>query len=177
MINAYSNSKQQKDISNAERAEAVLKEMQALYNNNQYSFKPDRISYSSTITGYANEGRPLDAERVLALMIEEYRNGDTRCKPDTIAYTVREIGRLFHLYTCMSIFFFIPGLVIYLYSSHCSLATFLTQYQSVINAWAQSGEQGAADRATQFLHQMEKLSAEHDEDVRPSKITYGCVIK
>eukprot|EP00561_Arcocellulus_cornucervis_P007633 CAMPEP_0185815702 /NCGR_PEP_ID=MMETSP1322-20130828/16191_1 /TAXON_ID=265543 /ORGANISM="Minutocellus polymorphus, Strain RCC2270" /LENGTH=222 /DNA_ID=CAMNT_0028512595 /DNA_START=39 /DNA_END=703 /DNA_ORIENTATION=- len=66
-------------------------------------------------------------------MIEEYRNGDTRCKPDTIAYT------------------------------------------SVINSWAQSGEPGAAQRATEFLRLMEE-EAEHDPDLRPTKVTYGCVI-
>ena len=48
--------------------------------------------------------------------------------------------------------------------------------KSVINAWAQSLEPGAAQRATEFLQTMEKLSAEHDKDVRPTKITYGCVI-
>ena len=176
VINGFANCKLRPDVSNAERAEAVLKEMHELYNNNQYSFKPDRISYSSTITGYANEGRPLDAERVLGMMIEEYKNGDTRCKPDAIAYTsvINAWAQSGEKGAAQRATEFLHQMEVLSSEHDEDIKPTKITYGCVINAWANSGESHSGEKAEEILNRMEQLYEAGDEEVRPDVSALLC---
>jgi Pentatricopeptide repeat domain len=49
-------------------------------------------------------------------------------------------------------------------------------YNVVINAWAKSGDQGAALETERLLTRMHQLHQAGDKDIKPNVVTYGAVI-
>lgn len=84
VILAWSNSRR---IDAAERADALLDELWALYNNTQEkAYLPTRATYAATITAWARSSRQEGAERAEELLEEMeayYRDGYTSLGPTT----------------------------------------------------------------------------------------------
>jgi hypothetical protein len=66
----------------SKKAITLLDEMQ-----NKYGVKPDTVTFGSAIAACANSGCPtsgVEAESLLAMMINKYEEGDVHVKPNTV---------------------------------------------------------------------------------------------
>lgn len=77
--------------SRAGQAEQLLNSMEKRYEEERdYRIMPDCISYSTVINAYANsnaEDSGLRADGILRRMAHRYLMGDTKCRPNAVAYT------------------------------------------------------------------------------------------
>jgi len=75
----------------AEQAEQLLISMEKRYEEEKdYRVMPDCISYSTVINAYANsktQQSGVHADAILRRMISRYLLGDTKCRPNSIAFT------------------------------------------------------------------------------------------
>lgn len=87
-INAYAKDPQ---MSCAEKAEQLLTSMEKRYDDqNDYRIQPDCISYSTVINAHANNANVNSGKRadeILRRMTHRYLLGDTKCRPNAIAFT------------------------------------------------------------------------------------------
>jgi hypothetical protein len=78
-------------LNRAEKAEQLLDSMEKRYNEEKdWRIKPDIISYSTVINAHANSGTPnagANADGILRRMLHRYLLGDTKCRPNAIAFT------------------------------------------------------------------------------------------
>jgi len=171
----------ERTLNAAEMALDLLHKLQKQYTETRDEvIKPNKIHFNAVINAFANtssrhHGAAKRAEDVLKEMQElYYKRNQYDIKPDRVSYSsaitaYANEGRPLDAERIL-------GMMIEEYrngDTRCKPDTIA--YTSVINSWAQSGEPGAARRATEFLQQMEK-EAEHDPDLRPTKVTYGCAI-
>mmetsp|Transcript_14800 Transcript_14800/g.42627 ORF Transcript_14800/g.42627 Transcript_14800/m.42627 type:complete len:609 (+) Transcript_14800:1559-3385(+) len=171
----------ERTLNAAEMALDLLHKLQGQYiETRDEVIKPNKIHFNAVINGFANtssrqNGGAKRAEDVLKEMHDlYYTHNQYDIKPDRVSYSsaitgYANEGRPLDAERIL-------GMMIEEYrngDTRCKPDTIA--YTSVINSWAQSGEPGAAQRATEFLGQMEK-EAEHDPDLRPTKVTYGCAI-
>mmetsp|Transcript_10427 Transcript_10427/g.18774 ORF Transcript_10427/g.18774 Transcript_10427/m.18774 type:complete len:181 (+) Transcript_10427:131-673(+) len=79
-------------MNRAEKAEQILTSMEKRYEEEKdYRVMPDCISYSTVINAYANsntEESGIHADAILRRMINRYLLGDTKCRPNAVAFTV-----------------------------------------------------------------------------------------
>lgn len=77
--------------SRAEQAEQLLNSMEKRYEEERdYSVMPDCISYSTVINAYANsntEESGIRADAILRRMTHRFLMGDSKCRPNAVAYT------------------------------------------------------------------------------------------
>mmetsp|Transcript_6940 Transcript_6940/g.12161 ORF Transcript_6940/g.12161 Transcript_6940/m.12161 type:complete len:550 (+) Transcript_6940:164-1813(+) len=75
----------------AEKAEQILNSMEKRYREEKdHRVMPDCISYSTVINAYANSNTPqsgIHADAILRRMINRYLLGDTKCRPNAVAFT------------------------------------------------------------------------------------------
>lgn len=80
-----------KSLNRAGQAEQLLNSMEKRYEEEKdHRVMPDCISYSTVINAYANSNTPqsgIHADIILRRMINRYLLGDTKCRPNAVAYT------------------------------------------------------------------------------------------
>lgn len=78
-------------LNRAEQAEQLLNSMEKRYEEEKdHRVMPDCISYSTVINAYANSNTPhsgVHADAILRRMTHRYLMGDTKCRPNAVAFT------------------------------------------------------------------------------------------
>lgn len=78
-------------LNRAEQAEQLLNSMEKRYEEEKdHRVMPDCISYSTVINAYANSDTPqsgVHADAILRRMTHRYLMGDTKCRPNAVAFT------------------------------------------------------------------------------------------
>jgi len=64
-----------------QRAEALFRQMKQLYEDGDEGVKPDNIAYSNLINAIAKSDGFAHAEDLLWEMVDDYINGNDKCKP------------------------------------------------------------------------------------------------
>lgn len=145
----------------AERAEEILEWMDRLNKNGNHEVRPDTITFNAVLDAWARSGdrmAPRRAEQILDHMDELYRAGNNGVKPDTYTYNT------------------LVSKLSFVISFHVSACFSLTIKFYQINAWAKSGEKGAAGRAEHVLSVMEQRYRDGDNDFKPNTRTHTSVI-
>lgn len=91
LISAPGNATDDGTLNRAEQAEQLLDSMERRYETERdHRIMPDCISYSTVINAYANSNTVQSGERadaILRRMISRYLLGDTKCRPNAVAFT------------------------------------------------------------------------------------------
>ncbi|KAL9180864.1 hypothetical protein ACHAXT_011317 [Thalassiosira profunda] len=78
-------------LNRAEQAEQLLNSMEKRYEEEKdHRVMPDCISYSTVINAFANSNTPesgIHADAILRRMTNRYLLGDTKCRPNAVAFT------------------------------------------------------------------------------------------
>lgn len=78
-------------MNRAEQAEQLLNSMEKRYEEEKdHRVMPDCISYSTVINAFANSKTPesgIHADAILRRMTNRYLLGDTKCRPNAVAFT------------------------------------------------------------------------------------------
>lgn len=145
------------------RAEAILDRMEELHNAGNDDVSPDAFTFSSLIkawTAAASSGR---GGRKAA----GSGGGDTDDDTDLLGRSAAEraqqlLDRMEQLYR----------------NGDDDVKPNKVVYNSVIHAWARSGEAGSAQRAEDLLARMQQqaIVGEGDDDVKPDVVTFNSVI-
>ena len=90
-MNCFAKEKGDGASTRAEQAEQLLISMEKRYEESgDYRVMPDCISYSTCINAYANSNTQqsgLHADAILRRMTARYLLGDTKCRPNAVAFT------------------------------------------------------------------------------------------
>ncbi|GKY97696.1 hypothetical protein MPSEU_000728300 [Mayamaea pseudoterrestris] len=86
LINAFANSKGDDKVGSAERAEGVLRELQAAYKNGDESLRPNQIAFNACINAWARAGCCDRASDLLREMYLDYQNGNHKACPDVTSF-------------------------------------------------------------------------------------------
>lgn len=202
LLHAYAMSN---DPDSAAKAEKVLAKMIALSEQeNRRDAAPSLISFSTVLDAYAKTGQaeaaeslfyklkdfkhievntvsyntvlnalakskdkdaPSRAEALLNHMQQEYESGKKSVRPNQIRY----VGNVLEPCGC------IPPTHSHTPQSLCSLSA-LVSFSSLLNCWANSDEDGAAERAEAILTRMEELALRGNAHVAPNAYTYSTVL-
>jgi len=165
----------------AERAEALLHRMTALYDARIILSKPDARMYTTVIGAWSrshDDGRATRAETLLNYMETRYKNGDYDVKPN-----VRTYGAVLHAFAKSGE----PGaaeraqellnrMETMYQKGDVDVKPNVITYNAVITAHAKSRDKGRAEKAEALLRRMQELYEQGNEDVKPDVVTYNSVI-
>jgi len=193
VISAYARSG---EMGSERRAERILRRMHKLSqqkdnsdgnNENdqqQYSCKPDLISYNTVINAWSRSkdpDGPNRAEAILNHMEKQYKNGLSSIQPDVVSYTSciagwarsktditpdkairaqRILDRMDEAYK----------------AGNVNAKPTVLSYNTVCNAWAKSRDDGAASQVLNILNQMEAMHSSGEMYVKPDIFTYTTCI-
>lgn len=163
------------------RAEQILAEMQRRCEEEGEShLKPDTITYTTVIHALSKSSDPGAAKKAEALlrnMVNRYICGERHVKPNPISFNAvadvlansGDARRAEQVLTLLEELYYNLG--------NKDMQPHVNIYNTVINAWAKSGEKGSALRAEQILLEMIRRSDQGGEpNLRPNTITYNTVI-
>ena len=163
------------------RAEQILAEMQRRCEEEGEShLKPDTITYTTVIHALAKSSDPdaaNKAEALLRSMVNRYICGERNVKPSPISFNAvadvlansGDARRAEQVLKLLEELYYNLG--------NKDMQPHVNIYNTVINAWAKSGEKGSALRAEQILLEMIRRSDQGGEsNLRPNTITYNTVI-
>ena len=163
VINLYSKSGSK---GSAERAEKLLKRMQALASAGNFRVAPDVRTYNLVLSAYANEKGPnaaADAEKILARL----ENHET-VRPNSISYItcMDSYARTGDVHNSLRILSLLEKAF---KEGNSDAKPNRRAYTSALNALAKSGRGDAGARADALVQAMETLFKEGNKDLEPGE--------
>ena len=170
-----------------EKAEATIAKMNALYESGiNVLAKPNVYTYTGAMQAWSASGQtdaPWRAQKLLDALLKLYEEtGDEELKPNVrsfnevinaFAKSTRVKGSAQQAEQCLDT-------MEELYNSnnptYADLRPNRVNFNAVIHAWANSGEEGAAERSEGLLARMERLYKEGNEEAKPNVKDFNAVI-
>jgi hypothetical protein len=161
-----------------ERAEKLLRHLEALYNEGMDKCKPDLHIYSLLMNCWAKSKRkeaPMRVESFLRRLQSMARNGDVEMTPDSPSWNITISAWVGDGHKAETLFME----MIETGRNNPSAAvapTFIT-LTNVMNAWAKTRSKDASKRAVDLLRKMQQLYNDGIINVTPNVICYSLVLE
>lgn len=157
------------------KAEALLEEMRARAAAGQDDVRPDVISYSSAMHAWAKIGHAERAAQILDQMLQDYRSGNARAKPDVQCFNtvLGAFTRSRATDACLKAEAFLKRM------QDEGIEPNVYSYTSVIAAFAKSTRKNrkeSARRAAKWLQQMQSAYENGNARCRPNRPAYNAVM-
>ncbi len=166
------------------RAEQLLVKMMQLYRSGNIDAKPNVVSFSTVINGWAKysseeEGAAQRAEKVLKLMVQEYENGNSDAKPNSISYcslidafvkskNKRSLERAQEIYDEIYENYVLGN-------DDIKPSTILAN--QIMDAWSKSGQDCAGEKSSGLLNRLIELYEKYgDASFKPNDRSFTIVI-
>jgi pentatricopeptide repeat protein len=175
VINAISRSP---SLTAGDDAERILNKMENLFKNGYFAVKPNTHTYTAVMEAHGNSclpGSAARAEELCYIMVEKFKAGDYEVRPTARAFNavIHAYGKTGNAQKAQEVFDRMENL----YDSGVAEAKPKTfNYNALISAWANCGEEGSAQRAEEVLDRMEYLRQAGDADIKPTTVSFNAVI-
>ena len=163
-----------RDKLGAARALALLREMQALYENGETACRPNVRTYGTVLNAFARRGNANEAEALLEEMIKDYSNGNESAKPNTFAYTT-VLNAWAKSYSSKA-----PErseAILTKMRKAAETRPNIISYSSVVDCWTRSSDPRAAERAEALLREMQEMYQQGDAECRPNDRPYNAILR
>jgi hypothetical protein len=153
------------------RAELLLDQMKS----GNDAMKPDIVSYSTTISAWANQGR-LGSVNATIMLLEDLYESDIEVESSLFSNLIHSLTKTGAEEAPMAAEIIIMDLIKRVESGMVRVPLDTDIYNALINCWGKSGNRGAAARAEEILQEMEDEYADGNANLRPNVQTYTSVI-